>query len=53
MKAYLWFASKRAMQMILVIFVGISAAFLITHLSPINPVEQRPRPDHRPIEFQP
>ena len=27
------------MQMIVVIFVGISTAFLITHLSPINPVE--------------
>ena len=39
MKAYLWFAFKRAMQMIVVIFVGISMAFLITHLSPVNPVE--------------
>jgi peptide/nickel transport system permease protein len=39
MKAYSWFALKRFMQMIVVIFVGVSVAFLITHLSPINPVE--------------
>ncbi|WP_404406314.1 ABC transporter permease [Pelagibacterium halotolerans] len=40
MKAYLWFALKRAVQLIVVIFFGVSAAFLITSLSPINPVEQ-------------
>ena len=40
MRGYLWFALKRAMQMIVVILVGTSAAFLITHLSPINPVER-------------
>ena len=39
MKAYSWFALKRFTQMIVVIFVGVSAAFLISHLSPINPVE--------------
>ena len=39
MKAYSWFALKRFTQMIVVIFVGVSMAFLITHLSPINPVE--------------
>jgi peptide/nickel transport system permease protein len=40
MRGYLWFALKRAMQMIVVILVGTSAAFLITHLSPVNPVER-------------
>jgi peptide/nickel transport system permease protein len=40
MKAYLWFAAKRAVQMIVVILVGTSAAFLITHLSSVNPVER-------------
>ncbi len=40
MKAYIWFASKRAIQTILVIVVGISTAFLITHLSSVNPVER-------------
>ena len=40
MKAYLWFASKRAIQTILVIVVGISIAFLVTHLSSVNPVER-------------
>ena len=39
MKAYSWFAFQRAVQMFVVIFVGVSTAFLITHLSPINPVE--------------
>jgi peptide/nickel transport system permease protein len=39
MKAYSWFVLMRFAQMIVVIFVGVSAAFLITHLSPINPVE--------------
>jgi peptide/nickel transport system permease protein len=39
MKAYSWFALKRFTQMIVVIFVGVSAAFLITHLSPVSPVE--------------
>ena len=39
MKAYSWFALKRFMQMIVVIFVGVSVAFLISHLSPVNPVE--------------
>ena len=39
MKAYSWFALKRFTQMIIVIFVGVSVAFLVTHLSPVNPVE--------------
>ncbi len=39
MKAYSWFALKRFTQMLIVIYAGVSAAFLISHLSPINPVE--------------
>ena len=39
MKAYSWFALKHFTQMIIVIFVGVSTAFFIAHLSPINPVE--------------
>ena len=39
MRAYFWFTLRRAMQMIVVIWSGISAAFLITHLSPVSPVE--------------
>ena len=41
------------MQMIVVIFVGVSAAFLITHLSPINPVESVLGRITGPIELQP
>lgn len=40
MPSYFWFAGKRALQMLAVIFCGISATFLVTHLSPIDPVEQ-------------
>src|SRR5687768_15968595 len=40
MQGYLWFIGKRALQMLAVIFCGISATFLVTHLSPIDPVEQ-------------
>jgi peptide/nickel transport system permease protein len=40
MKTYLWFAAKRAVQLVAVIYVGITAAFFITKFSPINPVEQ-------------
>jgi peptide/nickel transport system permease protein len=39
MKAYAWFALQRLAQMIVVIVAGVSAAFLISHLSPVNPVE--------------
>jgi peptide/nickel transport system permease protein len=39
MKAYAWFAIQRLAQMIVVIVAGVSAAFLISHLSPVNPVE--------------
>ncbi len=40
MRAYLLFAGKRFLQLLAVIFCGISATFLVTHLSPIDPVEQ-------------
>ena len=39
MKAYSWFVLKRFTQMIVVIYAGVSVAFLISHLSPISPVE--------------
>lgn len=40
MHGYLFFAAKRLLQLLAVIFCGISATFLVTHLSPIDPVEQ-------------
>ena len=40
MQGYLWFVSKRLLQLLAVIFCGISATFIVTHLSPIDPVEQ-------------
>ena len=40
MKTYLWFAVKRAVQLVAVVYVGISAAFFITKLSPVDPVSQ-------------
>ncbi|HKJ86029.1 MAG TPA: ABC transporter permease [Spirochaetia bacterium] len=43
MRAYLFFTLKRAGQLLAVIFFGISAAFFITHLSPIDPVDQAVR----------
>lgn len=39
MHGYLLFAGKRALLMLAVIFFGVSLTFLVTHLSPINPVE--------------
>ena len=39
MRGYCWFALKRFVQLLAVVFVGVSATFLITHLSPISPVE--------------
>ncbi|ODT82241.1 MAG: ABC transporter permease [Pelagibacterium sp. SCN 64-44] len=39
MQGYLWFVGKRALQLLAVIFFGVSATFLVTHLSPIDPVE--------------
>ncbi|ODT71250.1 MAG: ABC transporter permease [Pelagibacterium sp. SCN 63-23] len=40
MRGYLWFVGKRLLQLLAVIFCGISATFIVTHLSPIDPVEQ-------------
>lgn len=40
MQGYLWFAGKRLIQLLAVIFFGVSAMFLVTYLSPIDPVEQ-------------
>lgn len=40
MNRYFWFVGKRLLQLLAVIFCGISATFLVTHLSPIDPVEQ-------------
>lgn len=39
MKSYLVFAIKRLAQLVAVVFAGCSAAFFISHLSPISPVE--------------
>jgi peptide/nickel transport system permease protein len=38
MRAYSWYAFKRAIQMFVVILAGVSVAFLVSHLSPIDPV---------------
>lgn len=40
MRAYVLFALKRFVQLLAVIAVGVSVAFFVTHLSPINPVDQ-------------
>ena len=39
MQAYLLFALKRFIQLLAVIFAGCSNAFVVSHLSPISPVE--------------
>lgn len=39
MREYLLFALKRFLLLVAVVFFGISGAFFISHLSPINPVE--------------
>jgi peptide/nickel transport system permease protein len=39
MKAYLIFALKRFIQLVAVIFAGCSIAFVVSHLSPVSPVE--------------
>ena len=39
MREYLLFALKRFLLLAAVVFFGISGAFFISHLSPINPVE--------------
>jgi peptide/nickel transport system permease protein len=40
MHGYLSFVGKRALQLLAVVFFGVSATFFVTHLSPISPVEQ-------------
>ena len=40
MNAYAIYASKRLGQFALVVFIGINIAFIITHATPIDPVEQ-------------
>jgi len=40
MRGYFWFVFRRILQLFAVIVGGISAAFFISHLSPISPVEQ-------------
>src|SRR5258708_16451692 len=40
MNAYATYALKRLLQFALVVFIGINLAYLITHLTPIDPVEQ-------------
>ncbi len=39
MHGYLVFIGKRLLQLLAVVFFGVSATFLVTHLSPISPVE--------------
>src|SRR5205085_3149397 len=40
MNAYAIYALKRLIQFALVVFIGINLAFIITHSTPIDPVEQ-------------
>lgn len=40
MSAYLSYLAKRLAQFALVVFIGVNLAFVITHASPIDPVEQ-------------
>ena len=40
MNAFLKYAARRFVQFVFVIFTGITLAFLIAHLSPVDPVEQ-------------
>jgi peptide/nickel transport system permease protein len=40
MKIYAQFVFKRVWQFILVVFIGINIAYIITHATPIDPVEQ-------------
>lgn len=40
MSAYFNFAMKRLWQFALVVFIGINIAYVITHVTPIDPVEQ-------------
>ncbi len=40
MRKYALYVAKRLLQFLLVVFIGISLTFFITHLTPIDPVEQ-------------
>ncbi len=40
MRRYGLYVAKRLVQFVLVVFIGISLTFFITHLTPIDPVEQ-------------
>jgi len=40
MSAYATYAGKRLLQFALVVFIGINLTFVITHSTPIDPVEQ-------------
>ncbi|AZO79686.1 MULTISPECIES: ABC transporter permease [unclassified Bosea (in: a-proteobacteria)] len=40
MNAYIAYLAKRLVQFVVVVFIGVNLAFVITHASPIDPVEQ-------------
>src|SRR5262245_26756558 len=40
MRGYLTYLGKRLLQFALVVFIGINLAYVITHATPIDPVEQ-------------
>lgn len=40
MRGYLAFVGRRLAQFVLVVFIGINLAYIITHATPIDPVEQ-------------
>ena len=40
MSSYAAYALRRVLQFVLVVFIGINIAFVVTHATPIDPVEQ-------------
>jgi peptide/nickel transport system permease protein len=40
MKSYVIYLFKRLVQFAVVVFIGINVTYLVTHMTPINPVEQ-------------
>ena len=40
MKTYAAYLAKRLLQFVLVVFIGINLTYLISHATPIDPVEQ-------------
>jgi peptide/nickel transport system permease protein len=40
MRSYTTYLGKRLVQFVLVVFIGINIAFFVTHLTPIDPVEE-------------